>query len=150
MYSTQRTLLYWGFTFQQSSPETSLVNRRGLVTDVRINRTLYCAGYLNPTTHEYQVISIYAYEHMFFKQNFLTLFHCSLMFKAKCEYWARFTISYVDIISREVTLKSIEPDRGMRGRWALIEDCAQPAHLRSQVTVFSVCRGELWVAMWWL
>ena len=47
------------------------------------------------------------------------------MFKAKCEYWARFTISYVDfvtnIISREVTLKSIEPDRGIRGRWALIK-----------------------------
>ena len=40
------------------------------------------------------------------------------MFKAKCEYWARFTISYVDfvtyIISREVTLKSLEPDRGIR------------------------------------
>ena len=90
---------------------------------------------------------------LFFKQNSLILFHCSSMFKAKCEYWARFTISYVDfvtyIISREVTLKSIEPDRGIRGRWALIEDCAQPAHLRSQVTVFSVCRGALWVAMWW-
>ena len=91
---------------------------------------------------------------LFFKQNSLTLFHCSLMFKAKCEYWARFTISYVDfvtyIISREVTLKSIEPDRGIRGRRALIEACTQPAHLRSQVTVFSVCRGELWVAMWLL
>ena len=76
------------------------------------------------------------------------------MFKAKCEYWARFTISYVDfvtyIISREVTLKLIKPDRGIRGRWALIEDCAQPVHLRSQVRVFSVCRGELWVAIWWL
>ena len=81
---------------------------------------------------------------LFFKQNSLTLFHCSLMFKAKCEYWARFTISYVDfdtyIISREVTLKSTEPDGGIRGRWALIEDCAQLAHLGSQVTVFSVCR----------
>ena len=85
---------------------------------------------------------------MLFKQNSLTLFHCSLMFRAKCEYWARFTISYVDFviykISREVTLKSII------GRLALIEDCVQPAHLRSQVTVFFVCRGELWVAMWWL
>ena len=90
---------------------------------------------------------------LFFKQNSLTFFHCSLMFKAKCEYWAHFTHSYVHfvtyIISREVTLKSIEPDRGIRGRWALIEDSAQPAHLRSQVMVFSVCRGALWVAMWW-
>ena len=70
----------------------------------------------------------------FFKQNSLTLFHCSLMFKAKFEYWARFTQSYVDfvtyIISREVTLKSNEPDKGIRDRWALIEDSAQPAHLR--------------------
>ena len=50
-----KRLLYWGFTCQKSYFETSLVNRRGLVTHVRINRTLYCAGYLNPTTHEYQV-----------------------------------------------------------------------------------------------
>ena len=64
-----------------------------------------------------------------------------------------FMISYVDIvayiISTEEALKSDEPDRGIRGRWALIEDCAQPAHLRSQVTVFSLCRGALWAAMWW-
>ena len=75
------------------------------------------------------------------------------MFKTKCEYWARFTHSYVDfvtyIISREITLKSVEPDRGIRSRWALIEDTAQPAHLRSQVMVFSVCRGAPLVAMWW-
>ena len=88
---------------------------------------------------------------LFFKQNSLTLFHCSLVFKAKCEYWARFTISYVDfvtyIISREVTLKSTELDRGIRGRWVLIEACPQPTYLRSQVRVFSVCRWALWVAM---
>ena len=86
---------------------------------------------------------------LFFKQNSLTLFHCSLMFKAKCEYWARFTISYVDfvtyIISREVTLKSIEPDRGIRGRWALIADCAQPACASAQSGhgLFCVQRGAL-------
>ena len=39
----------------------------GLVTNVPINRTLLCAGCLNPTTHEYQVrvasdlISIYIF-----------------------------------------------------------------------------------------
>ena len=42
-----------------------LVSRRGLVTNVRIKRTLLCVGCLNPTTHEYHVcvasdlISIY-------------------------------------------------------------------------------------------
>ena len=72
---------------------------------------------------------------LFFKQNSLTLFHCSLMFKAKCEYWARFTISYVDfvtyIISREVTLKSIEPD------WAFGVDG------RSSKTVLSLRIGAV-------
>ena len=74
------------------------------------------------------------------------------MLKAKCEYWARSTHLYdfvTYILSWEITLKSTEPDRGIWGRWALIEDSAQPAHLRNQVIVFSVCRGALWVAMLW-
>ena len=32
-----------------------LVNRRGLVTNVRINNTHLCVGCLNPTAHEYQL-----------------------------------------------------------------------------------------------
>ena len=84
---------------------------------------------------------------LFFKQNSLTLFHCSLMFKAKCEYWVRFTHSYVDfvtyIISRKVTLKSIEPDREIRGRWALIEDCSACASAQSGLGLLCVQRGAL-------
>ena len=44
-----------------------LVNRRDLVTNVRVKRTLLCVGCLNPTTHEYQVrvasglISVYIF-----------------------------------------------------------------------------------------
>ena len=34
-------------------------------------------------------------------------------------------------------------------RWALIDDSAQPANLRSQVMVFSACQGALCVVMWW-
>ena len=84
---------------------------------------------------------------LLFQQNSLTLFHCSLIFKAKCEYWARFTHSYVDfvtyIISREVTLKSIDPDRGIRGRWTPIEDCLACAFAQSSHSLFCVPRGAL-------
>ena len=69
------------------------------------------------------------------------------MFKAKCEYWARFTHSYVEfvtyIISREVILKSIKPDRGIRDEMGahrrLYSACA-PA--QSGHGLFCVPRGS--------
>ena len=45
---------------------------------------------------------------LFVKHNSLTLFHCSLMFKAKCEYWACSTHSYVDFVTYIILVVSYD------------------------------------------